>query len=170
MKPRERRSPFRVSCAPSIKIGKLAKQIGTLNKQLGGAEAKLKKLQASRKPILASLREQAKGLEVQLKQQYKTGKLPRLQLLLTQRDPEQVSRMLQYYDRINQTLADKLQHFRDDLVKLDQAEEAIRSTQQTVFDRRDALQKVLLSLRPVAASGNRYWPGWKKISRPAAKS
>ncbi|WP_261842104.1 murein hydrolase activator EnvC family protein [Aliamphritea ceti] len=122
------------------KIGKLAKQIGTLNKQLGGAEAKLKKLQASRKPILASLREQARGLETQLKQQYKTGKLPRLQLLLTQRDPEQVSRMLQYYDRINQTMTDKLQRFRDDLVQLDQAEQAIRSTQQTVFDRRDALQ------------------------------
>mgnify|MGYP000079557625 CR=1 FL=1 len=129
------------------KIGKLAKQIGILNKELGGAEAKLKKLQASRQPILSSLREQAKGLEVQLRQQYKTGKLPRLQLLLTQRDPEQVSRMLQYYDRINQTLADKLQHFRDDLVKLDQAEQAIRGTQQTVFDRRDALQSSAAELK-----------------------
>ncbi len=129
------------------KIGKLAKQIGILNKQLGGAETKLKKLQISRKPILASLRKQAKGLEVQLKQQYKTGKLPRLQLLLTQRDPEQVSRMLQYYDRINQTMTDKLQRFRDDLVKLDQAEQAIRSTQQTVFDRRDALQTSAAELK-----------------------
>lgn len=131
------------------KIGALAKDILVLDRQLKGAEAKLKKLEARRKPLLISLRSRAKELEAQLRQQYKTGNQPRLQLLLNQRDPEQLSRMLSYYDRINETLSLKLQLFRDDLAALDKAEQGIRSAQQDIFDRRDALKQRAISLEQV---------------------
>ena len=121
-------------------IGELAQEILRLNKQLKGAEARLKKLEQKKSPLLKSLKQDAGYLEEQLRQQYKTGTQPRLQLLLTQRDPEQISRMLQYYDRINQTLSQRLQDFREGLIKLEQAENDIRSAQQDIFDRRDLLK------------------------------
>ncbi|WP_290700577.1 peptidoglycan DD-metalloendopeptidase family protein [Amphritea sp.] len=121
-------------------IGELAQEILRLNKQLKGAEARLKKLERKKAPLLKSLKQEAIRLEEQLRQQYKTGTQPRLQLLLNQRDPEQVSRMLQYYDRINQTLSQRLQNFREGLIQLEQAENDIRSAQQDIFDRRDLLK------------------------------
>lgn len=121
-------------------IGELAQEILRLNKQLKGAEARFKKLEQKKAPLLKSLKQEAIRLEQQLRQQYKTGTQPRLQLLLNQRDPEQVSRMLQYYDRINQNLSQRLQNFRGGLIKLEQAENDIRSAQQDIFDRRDLLK------------------------------
>lgn len=121
-------------------IGELAQELLRLNKQLKGAEARLKKLERKKAPLLESLKQEAIRLEQQLRQQYKAGTQPRLQLLLNQRDPEQVSRMLQYYDRINQTLSQRLQNFREGLIKLEQTENDIRSAQQDIFDRRDLLK------------------------------
>lgn len=121
-------------------IGELAQEILRLNNQLQGAEARLKQLKQKKAPLLKSLKQEATSLEQQLRQQYKTGTQPRLQLLLTQRDPEQISRMLQYYDRINQTLSQRLQNFREGLIELEQAENDIRSAQQGIFDRRDLLK------------------------------
>ena len=121
-------------------IGELARELLRLNSLLKGAEARLTELERQRKPLLKSLQRQAAGLEQQLRQQYKTGQQPRLQLLLTQRDPEQVSRMLNYYDRINKTLTDKLQRFQGDLARLDRAEQDIKSAQQDIFDRRDLMR------------------------------
>ncbi|RTE65163.1 peptidase M23 [Amphritea opalescens] len=121
-------------------IGELTREVLRLNSQLQSAEARLKTLEQEKKPLLASLQKQAVGLERQLRQQYKTGQQPRLQLLLTQRDPEQISRMLHYYDRINQTLTQRLESFRVGLVRLEDAEKAIRATQQGIFDRRDLLK------------------------------
>ncbi|WP_417228087.1 murein hydrolase activator EnvC family protein [Amphritea sp.] len=121
-------------------IGELTRELRRLNQQLKDAEAQLRQLEQEKKPLLISLRKQAVGLEKQLRQQYKTGHQPRLQLLLTQRDPEQVSRMLRYYDRINKTLSQRLEAFRAGLVRLEQAEQAIRSAQQSIFDRRDLLK------------------------------
>ncbi|GGK74372.1 murein hydrolase activator EnvC family protein [Amphritea balenae] len=121
-------------------IGELAGELLRLNSQLKGAEKRLSGLEKQRKPLLTSLQKQAVKLETQLRQQYKTGSQPRLQLLLTQRDPEQVSRMLSYYDRINQTLSLSLKSFRNDLAKLDQTEQDIRSSQQDIFDRRDLMR------------------------------
>ena len=121
-------------------IGELAGELLRLNSQLKGAEKRLSGLEKQRKPLLTSLQKQAVKLEKQLRQQYKTGNQPRLQLLLTQRDPEQVSRMLSYYDRINQTLSLSLKSFRNDLSKLDQTEQDIRSSQQDIFDRRDLMR------------------------------
>lgn len=128
------------------KIGVLAKEILLLDGQLKGAEVKLKKFEAQRKPLLHSLRSRAGELELQLQQQYKQGRQPRLQLLLNQRDPEQVSRMLRYYDQINKTFSRKLQLFRDDLQRLDQAEQDIRSAQIDIFDHRDQLKLHAASL------------------------
>ncbi|BBB25400.1 murein hydrolase activator EnvC family protein [Amphritea japonica] len=121
-------------------IGELAREILRLNNQLKGAEDRLRKLERKKAPLFKSLKQEAVNLEQQLRQQHKAGTQPRLQLLLTQRDPEQVSRMLHYYDRINQTLSQRLQNFRAGLVKLDQAESDIRSAQQDIFDRRDLLK------------------------------
>lgn len=121
-------------------IGELAQEILRLNTQLKGAEARLRKLEQEKKPLLSGLKKQAAGLEQQLRQQYKTGNRPRLQLLLTQRDPEQVSRMLRYYDRINKTLSQRLESFRQGLILLDKAEQDIRAAQQDIFGRRDLLK------------------------------
>ncbi len=120
-------------------IGELALELLRLNAQLKGAEKRLRQLEQDKKPLLNGLKKQAVGLEQQLRQQYKTGNQPRLQLLLTQRDPEQVSRMLRYYDRINEALSQRLESFRQGLVQLDKAEQAIRAAQQDIFDRRDLL-------------------------------
>lgn len=130
-------------------IGELAKEILRLDKLLKGSEARLAELERQRKPLLRSLKTQAADLEQQLRQQYKAGQQPRLQLLLTQRDPEQVSRMLRYYDRINQTLTIQLQRFRDDLAKLDKAERDIKSAQQDIFDRRDLMRARAIDLESV---------------------
>lgn len=121
-------------------IGELAQEILRLNSQLKGAEKRLTKLEQEKRPLLTGLQTQAAGLEQQLRQQYKTGNQPRLQLLLNQRDPEQVSRMLRYYDRINKTLGERLKSFRQGLVRLDKAESEIRSAQQDIFARRDLLK------------------------------
>jgi len=120
-------------------IGELVLELLRLNAQLKGAEKRLRQLEQDKKPLLNGLKKQAVGLEQQLRQQYKTGNQPRLQLLLTQRDPEQVSRMLRYYDRINEALSQRLESFRQGLVQLDKAEQAIRAAQQDIFDRRDLL-------------------------------
>lgn len=122
------------------RIGELAQEMLHLNTQLQDAEARLAMLQQEKKPLLTGLQQQAAGLEQQLRQQYKTGHQPRLQLLLTQRDPEQVSRMLRYYDRINQTLSQRLEIFRAGLQQLEHTEQDIRATQQGIFDRRDLLK------------------------------
>ncbi len=130
-------------------IGTLAREVLLLNERLAGAEKKLAGLHAQREPLLRSLQARAQDLERQLQQQHKLGQQPRLQLLLNQRDPEQVSRMLHYYDRVNQTLLERLQTFRTDLQRLDQAEQAIRLAQQDIFSHRDQLRLRALSLGEV---------------------
>ncbi|MDO6562748.1 peptidoglycan DD-metalloendopeptidase family protein [Amphritea sp. 1_MG-2023] len=122
------------------RIGELASEILRLNTQLTSAEARLRRLEQDKQPLLAELQQQAAGLEQQLRQQHKAGRQPRLQLLLMQRDPEQVSRMLHYYDRINQALSQRLASFRAGLLQLEQAQQAIRAAQQDIFDRRDLLK------------------------------
>lgn len=130
-----------------VKIGKLARQIQSLDKQLSGLGSHADNLEEKRDQLKAELKKRADIIEKQIAQQYQMGNQARLQLLLTQRDPENLDRTIRYYDFVNDALKKDMAQFREKLNELSGTERELSETEKKMVVKRDELKLEVASLQ-----------------------
>ncbi|MGH1462783.1 MAG: murein hydrolase activator EnvC family protein [Neptuniibacter sp.] len=130
-----------------VKIGQLAKQIQGLDKQLTGLDSHADKLEKTRDVLRTELSARAEIIERQIGQQYQMGKQARLQLLLTQRDPETLDRTIRYYDFVNDALKKDMQNFKEKLANLAGTEKELSDTEKEIVSKRNQLRGEVKELK-----------------------
>ena len=130
-----------------VKIGRLAKQIQKLDQQLSGLGEHAENLEERRDNLKAELKERAQLIETQVAKQYQMGNQARLQLLLTQRDPDTLDRALRYYDFVNDALKNDMQQFRAKLAALSGTERELSDTEKNMVVKRAELKREVSALQ-----------------------
>ncbi|WP_415885577.1 murein hydrolase activator EnvC family protein [Neptuniibacter sp. QD37_6] len=130
-----------------VEIGKLARQIQLLDKQLSGLGSHADSLEKKRDALKVELKKRSELIAKQIAQQYKMGNQARLQLLLTQRDPETLDRAIRYYDFVNEELRQDLILFKTKLADLSGTELELTDTEQKMVLKREELRKEVTALR-----------------------
>ena len=120
-------------------IGRVTAELRTLDQELLQLGDEMQGLQSRRDELEAGLDERRELIEALLREQYRQGRQPRLQLLLKQEDPERLDRMLRYYDYLNAELTEQLQGYQQQLNNLGTTRVQIGSTEEQIADRRRQL-------------------------------
>lgn len=121
----------------SLKYRELEQQRDTYMAELAG-------LERQREDYLASLGERFDQLAQQINAAYRAAGQTRLKLVLNQDDPQEMGRMLAYYDYLNRAQVDKIAGLKEALTTLDgmqqsidrelQLIDSVQTEQQTVLD------------------------------------
>ena len=125
------------------RIGDTGKAVYRLNQKLAGLRGNLTGYEADKARIEKNLALGQAALHEAIREQYKRGQQPRLLMLLNQRDPDELSRMMKYYDYFNSAQQQQLLEYRKMLTALEQTNANIDSTQAAIVAERDALQSKL---------------------------
>lgn len=131
-------------------IGDVNRRIYQLDQQLLSLKTDLSGYQDEKARLEKEIEQSKDSLNALIRQQYRVGQNPRIFMLLNQRDPDQLSRMMKYYDRFSDAQLKQLKSYRELLVNLSDTHVAIDSTEQEILTNREHLQdkaKELDSLR-----------------------
>ena len=128
------------------KIGAIAKKIDETRTKLNQERTRLKKLQAEQSQLRILKSEQKKQLSKQLTGAQKLGNQGSIKVLLNQDDPQQISRMLKYYEYFNQARMEKIQTLIVNLKRLDNIENEILAQQNQLIKTENSLLKKNKSL------------------------
>lgn len=128
------------------KIGAIAKKIDETRTKLNQERTRLKKLQAEQSQLRILKSEQKKQLSKQLTGAQKLGNQGSIKVLLNQDDPQQISRMLKYYEYFNQARMEKIQTLIVNLKRLDNIENEILAQQNQLIKTENLLLKKNKSL------------------------
>lgn len=123
------------------KIGALAKKIDATRTQLNAERARLKKLQAEQKQLRFLKSEQKQQLAKQLTGAQKLGNQGSIKVLLNQNDPQQISRMLKYYEYFNEARMESIQTLIENLKRLNNIENEILTQQNKLVQTENHLLK-----------------------------
>ncbi|MFC6671174.1 murein hydrolase activator EnvC family protein [Marinobacterium aestuariivivens] len=135
----ERKSLEQALRDSEAEIGQVGNRMAELDRQLEQLGGRVGSLEEKRDALRRSVADSSDQLNRQLRKQYRLGQQPRLQLLLNQRDPEQLGRMLRYFDLINAELVARLDHYRQQLQALASTESALDDTQAELLASREEL-------------------------------
>ncbi|MFW1678410.1 murein hydrolase activator EnvC family protein [Pontibacter sp. JAM-7] len=130
-----------------LQAGQLARQIRQLDQQLAGLGGRESDLEQRKARIESDLNQRAERLQQQLVSRYKSGNQPRLELLLNQRDPEALDRMLRYHDALSESLAKDIALFREQLSALKNTDTQLLATRQEIVQKQQQLQQELIQLQ-----------------------
>ena len=114
------------------KIGNTAKKIETTRNQLFKERARLQSLKKEQRQLEHLKRQQKQQLAKQLNGAQKLGNQGSIKVLLNQDDPQQISRMLKYYEYFNKARIDHIQTLITNLKRLDNIENEIIEQQQAL--------------------------------------
>jgi septal ring factor EnvC (AmiA/AmiB activator) len=127
-----------------LALQKATREFRALEDQRRSHEAQLADLEQQREDYVDSLDERMGQLGDQLRSAYRNGRQSRLKLVLNQDDPQQIERMLAYYDYFNQAQVERIAGLRDALETLDSMQseidaelariEAVQEEQQAILD------------------------------------
>jgi len=123
------------------KIGAIAKKIDATRTQLNEERARLKKLQAEQRQLRFLKSEQKQQLAKQLTGAQKLGNQGSIKVLLNQDDPQQISRMLKYYEYFNQARMESIQTLIVNLKRLNNIENEILAQQNKLIKTENSLLK-----------------------------
>lgn len=121
-------------------IGKISKQIRALDKQLSRLGSHAGSLEGKRDALRAELEKRGASIGQQLREQYKLGQQPWLQVLLMQKDPEELSRMMRYFGIINTELGQQIKAFKTRLSQLNNTETELSDTERKMVVKRRQLK------------------------------
>ena len=110
------------------KISDLINRINTLEKTLQAGEEKISQLSAAQEKLLRAKNEQQFYIERQVRAAYEIGSRAYLKVLLNQEDPNEIARMLAYYDYLNGARADRINTYNNTIAELDGT--SLRLTQE----------------------------------------
>lgn len=123
------------------KIGAIAKKIDNTRSQLNAERARLKKLKAEQSQLRFLKSEQKQQLAKQLSGAQKLGNQGSIKVLLNQDDPQQISRMLKYYEYFNEARMESIQTLIVNLKRLNNIENEILAQQNQLIKTENSLLK-----------------------------
>lgn len=121
-------------------VGQVVAALRALNAELAGLDADLTDLKAREAELTQALAASAERIQALLRAQYRQGRQPQLQLMLSGQDPARVERLLHYYDYLNARLSDRLQEYRAQLQALDGTRTQAASTNAAMLQKRTELE------------------------------
>ncbi len=123
-------------------IAALNSEVSAIDRQLGRLTKNLKGYLANKDDLQHQLEEHRKQLQLVVQQRYKMGRKVPLKLLHNQEHPEQVSRMLMYFEKIQQHQSAQVQSFIELLAEQDSNNTNIDKTQaQLLKEKRQLLSR-----------------------------
>ena len=129
-----------------LEIARIAKQLVLLDDQLSRLGSRAGDLESRRDALRKEINRRGVLLSKQIRAQYQSGLQPRLQLILTEQDPEELSRMMAYFDRVNAVLAQQVRLFRERLDNLATTESSLSETEQKIVVKQRELKLEAQSL------------------------
>ena len=100
-------------------INKLINEINKIERELGNTKDKISLLTEKQKELLTVKSEQQYYIEQQIRAAYEIGSQEYLKVLLNQEDPNEIARMLTYYDYFNQARSRQIESYNVTLLDLD---------------------------------------------------
>ena len=120
-------------------IGAVTAELDRLQQELAQLEQHRGGLSDDENRLLSALQEREERIRLLLQEQYRLGRQPGIQLILSQRDPQQFTRMLRYYDSVSEGLARQLEQFRRQLAELERTRSEITRTDEELIQAREEL-------------------------------
>ena len=148
-----------------LESSKINRNIRRLRNKINNLQKQLKSLDQKEKNLQQNISQQSDAIGEQITAAHQLGDQEPLKLLLNQEDPQQLARVLKYYDYFLKARADKIQRYKkdiDDLTEtrveisrqksaLDQSKKTLEADKKTlsnrVKSRKNTLDKLQLSLR-----------------------
>lgn len=112
------------------KIGRINKKIRNLDKQLRAQEKKLAKLRKQEQSQHKDLSKQRQLLAGQIRASYATGKQEYIKILLNQKDPASLGRILTYYDYFNRARSKEIGQLTKTIASIKQTQQKLKDEQQ----------------------------------------
>ena len=120
-------------------INKLINEIDTIEKELDNTNDKVSSLTAKQKELLTVKSEQQYDIEQQIRAAYKIGSQEYLKVLLNQEDPNEIARMLTYYDYFNQARSRQIESYNLTLLDLGRVTQQLAEETGVLESQRRAL-------------------------------
>ncbi|MDG1233534.1 MAG: peptidoglycan DD-metalloendopeptidase family protein [Pseudomonadales bacterium] len=120
-------------------INKLINEIDTIEKELDNTNDKVSSLTAKQKELLTVKSEQQYYIEQQIRAAYKIGSQEYLKVLLNQEDPNEIARMLTYYDYFNQARSRQIESYNLTLLDLGRVTQQLAEETVVLGSQRRAL-------------------------------
>ena len=128
----------------------LIQRVRELEGDLDFTRRELRRLQNRESHLLASSAEQRHYLSQQIRAAYRLGNQEYFKVLLNQQDPDEIARMLAYYDYLNTARASQIGGYRETLAELTTVTRAVEDRSLALVDMRNDLeleQQLLLESR-----------------------
>ena len=130
-------------------INKLINEIDKIEKELYTTRNKVSSMTGKQKELLAVKSEQKHYIKQQIRAAYEIGSQEYLKVLLNQEDPNEIARMLVYYDYFNQARSKQIESHNLTLLALDRVTQelneetiALKSQKRTLRTRQKTLVNV----------------------------
>jgi septal ring factor EnvC (AmiA/AmiB activator) len=137
-------------------IGQLNREIRNTGQRLRAQQHKLSKLQEDRQALQLKKQQQQSLIEQQIRAAYQLGQENKLKVLLSQEKPEELNRMLAYYDYFNSARLQEIEDYTAIIEQLDAIEPEINATTLELNASRQALQQQHRSLSDSKAVRQRH--------------
>ncbi|MDG2072924.1 MAG: peptidoglycan DD-metalloendopeptidase family protein [Pseudomonadales bacterium] len=128
-------------------VNELKQKVDAIETELKQGEDKISTLKSQQKELHAKKTEQQAYIEKQIQAAYKIGKQEYLKVVLNQEDPNEMSRMLTYYDYLNRARAQEVNKFRGTLTQLSEVAESIELTNLQLAGNRKELDRQYEALK-----------------------
>lgn len=132
-------------------IGKVSKALRQLNDELASLGDNLAGLKSRQKQLEASIDAGKKRILAQIVAQYREGRQPQLQILLSGRDPDRAERLMHYYAVVNEKLAAQVRDYQSQLTALDETRSQADQTTAQMEQKRQRLQQQQAALNNAKA-------------------
>ena len=130
-------------------INKLINEIDTIEKELDTTNDKVSSLTKKQRELLSVKSEQQYYIEQQIRAAYEIGNQEYLQILLNQEDPNEIARMLTYYDYFNQARSKQIESYNLNLLNLERVTLELAKETKVLESQRRALDTQQKSLANV---------------------
>lgn len=120
-------------------ISDLIKEIEHIEEELGDNEDKVSRLADEQIELKRQKSEQQGYIAKQVRAAYEIGSQEYLKVLLNQEDPNEIARMLTYYDYFNEARADQIRQFNGTLAQLDRVSAELASETNLLNQNRSRL-------------------------------
>lgn len=152
-----------------VRLGELQRDIAATGSDIEAQEAELEVLEVRRSELRAARAAQEERVALELRAAWESGGQGHLRLLLEQRHPDTVARLMAYYRYLLRSRSEVLAGYRATLAELDEVGARIDETLESLAARREDLERqrgeladsqqqreeALLALQSDIESGNR---------------
>ena len=144
-------------------INELETEINTIKKKIESSEQRMAALVAKKKELQVRIESQESRLSTQLQAAYRLGKQETLKLILNQKNPNEISRTLAYFDYLNEARVEEIDRFLTTVDQFDTITEQIsiqafnlEKDQRYLYDEKLKLDQTKKQKSAILKSLNQY--------------